>query len=217
MCEYSERLIAWMDGELAESEAAELEQHVRACAACRECVSAYEAASRDFASYYAVSTQAAVAPAPRRSVPLWMPGAAIAAVAAMLAIGFLAQSVKQAPVAAQIATAPAPSGAGIARPTVGSVTKNPISSAKPELTQGLKPSVHLAHVGTARGRALIRGVSGTGSRSADTDWAMAEPAIQIAIPADAMFPPGAVPEGVTYIANVSLGADGSIQGIRLQP
>jgi hypothetical protein len=47
-------------------------------------------------------------------------------------------------------------------------------------------------------------------------WAMAEPAIQIAIPADAMFPPGAVPEGVNYVANLSL-SDGSVQGIRLQP
>ena len=34
MCKYSERLIAWMDGELAENEAAKVEQHVRACAAC---------------------------------------------------------------------------------------------------------------------------------------------------------------------------------------
>jgi anti-sigma factor RsiW len=46
--------------------------------------------------------------------------------------------------------------------------------------------------------------------------AMAGPAIQIEIPADAMFPPGAVPEGVTYIANLSL-TDGSVQAIRLQP
>jgi hypothetical protein len=46
---------------------------------------------------------------------------------------------------------------------------------------------------------------------------MAEPAIQIAIPADAMFPHGAVPEGMTYIANLSLAADGSVQGFRLRP
>jgi hypothetical protein len=49
------------------------------------------------------------------------------------------------------------------------------------------------------------------------EFEMAEPAIQIAIPGEAMFPPGAVPEGVTYIANVSLAADGSVQGVRLQP
>jgi anti-sigma factor RsiW len=48
------------------------------------------------------------------------------------------------------------------------------------------------------------------------NWAMAEPAIQIAIPADSMFPPGAVPEGVNFVANLSL-ADGSVQAIRLQP
>ena len=49
------------------------------------------------------------------------------------------------------------------------------------------------------------------------DWAIAQPGIQIAIPADSMFPPGAVPEGVAYIANVSFAADGSLQGFRLQP
>src|SRR5271157_1995262 len=48
------------------------------------------------------------------------------------------------------------------------------------------------------------------------NWAVAEPAIQIAIPGDAMFPPGAVPEGVNFVANLSL-ADGSVQGLRLQP
>ena len=45
---------------------------------------------------------------------------------------------------------------------------------------------------------------------------MADPAIQIAIPADSMFPPGAVPEGVNFVASLSL-ADGSVQAIRLQP
>ena len=48
------------------------------------------------------------------------------------------------------------------------------------------------------------------------NWAMADPAIQITIPADSIFPPGAVPEGVNYVASLSL-ADGSVQAIRLQP
>jgi hypothetical protein len=217
MCDYSERLIAWMDGELAESEAAELEQHLRACAACRECVSAYEAASREFASYYAASTQAAVAPAPRRSVPLWLPVAAgVAAVAAaMLAIAFMPRTTKVDVVTPQVATAPASS----------QDPDRPLKKSEKADPSGLKPFVmtkpndfdaSLKH-GSTQKRALIRGVSGTGSRSANTDWAMAEPAIQVAIPADAMFPPGAVPEDVTYIANVSLGTDGLIQGIELQP
>jgi len=54
-------------------------------------------------------------------------------------------------------------------------------------------------------------------KAPSTTWAMAEPAIQIAIPADAMFPPGAVPEGFTFLANLSVAPDGSVQGVRLQP
>lgn len=44
----------------------------------------------------------------------------------------------------------------------------------------------------------------------------AEPAIQIAVPAEAMFPPGAVPEGVNFIADLTIAADGSEQ-VRLRP
>src|SRR5215472_17498247 len=114
MCEYSERLIAWMDGELAESEAAELEQHVQACAVCRECVTFYEAASRDFASYYTASTQPAVTPSQMRRVPRWVPvTAAVVAVAAMLAIVFVPRAAKEAPAVQQAVAAPAKSSAGM--------------------------------------------------------------------------------------------------------
>jgi len=51
----------------------------------------------------------------------------------------------------------------------------------------------------------------------NTNWALAEPSIQIAIPVEAMFPPGAVPEGITFIADLSVAADGSVEGLRLQP
>ena len=49
------------------------------------------------------------------------------------------------------------------------------------------------------------------------NWEPAEPAIEIAIPAESMFPPGAVPEGVTFTADLSIGADGSAQQMRLRP
>lgn len=48
-------------------------------------------------------------------------------------------------------------------------------------------------------------------------WLPTEPAIQIAIPAESMFPPGAVPEGVNFTADVSIGPDGSAQQIRFRP
>jgi anti-sigma factor RsiW len=178
-----------MDGELAENEAAEVERHVRACSECRECVSAYEDASRGFASYYAATTREAKAPAPVRRIPLWVPAAAaIAAVAAMLAIAFMPRATKRAPAVQQVATIPAP-----AAPTTI------VEPTSPAVQQVAKPYV-VPH-----------------KKQRTTDFAMAEPAIQIAIPAEAMFPPGAVPEGVTYIANLSLAPDGTVQGIQLQP
>lgn len=53
-------------------------------------------------------------------------------------------------------------------------------------------------------------------KSSRANWAFADPTIQIAIPAEAMFPPGAVPEGITFIADLSMASDGSVQGLRLQ-
>ena len=221
MCDDSKRLIAWMDGELGESESAEVEQHVRACAACQECVASYEAASRDFASYYETTTQARPVAHSRKIAP-WVPvAAAIATVAAMLVIAFVVRAAKQAPTVQQAAAAPAKSNAGmetlVVHPPVKQDGMADKESTKAESPQELKRSARPVRVGTTSSHALTPGVSDTGSGSAKTDWAMAEPAIQIAIPADAMFPPGAVPEGVTYIANVSLGGDGRVQGIRLQP
>ena len=47
-------------------------------------------------------------------------------------------------------------------------------------------------------------------------WRPVEPMVQIAIPADAMFPPGAVPAGFSYITEVSFAPDGS-QAVRVWP
>ena len=51
----------------------------------------------------------------------------------------------------------------------------------------------------------------------DASWPPAGPAIQIAIPGQAIFPPGALPEGINFVADVSIAADGSAQRLRLQP
>jgi Putative zinc-finger len=181
MCNFSGRLVAWMDGELAEPEAEEIERHVAICGECRGCISACENASRDFAAYYQTAARAAKPP---RRLPRWVPiVAATAATAAIALLALIPRSAKQ---------VPAPPQVTIARPPVA-------------VEPAIKPltPVHRAHA--------------TAHRKAPTaNWAMAEPAIQIAIPADAMFPPGAVPEGVNFVANLSL-ADGSVQAIRLQP
>jgi anti-sigma factor RsiW len=41
-------------------------------------------------------------------------------------------------------------------------------------------------------------------------------AIQIAIPAEAMFPPGAVPNGINFIAELTIASDGSVKQVRLR-
>lgn len=53
-------------------------------------------------------------------------------------------------------------------------------------------------------------------KTTNANWEMVEPGIRIAIPVEAMFPPGAVPEGITFIADLSMAADGSVQGLRLR-
>ena len=47
-------------------------------------------------------------------------------------------------------------------------------------------------------------------------WQPTETAVQIAIPAEAMFPPGAMPEGMNFIAELSIAPDGSVQQVRLR-
>ncbi|HEX4537733.1 MAG TPA: zf-HC2 domain-containing protein [Candidatus Acidoferrum sp.] len=48
------------------------------------------------------------------------------------------------------------------------------------------------------------------------NWQPTETAVQIAIPAEAMFPPGAMPKGTNFIAELSIAADGSVQQVRLR-
>lgn len=48
-------------------------------------------------------------------------------------------------------------------------------------------------------------------------WLPSDAAVQIAIPAEAMFPPGAVPEGMNLIAELSIAPDGSVERLRLRP
>jgi hypothetical protein len=49
------------------------------------------------------------------------------------------------------------------------------------------------------------------------NWIPVESVIEIVIPAEAVFPPGAVPEGVSFNADLTIGADGSARGLWLRP
>jgi hypothetical protein len=41
-------------------------------------------------------------------------------------------------------------------------------------------------------------------------------AIEIAIPAEAMFPPGVMPDGINFIADLRIAPDGSVKQVRLR-
>src|SRR5438132_8334591 len=105
MCNYSAKLIAWLDHELPENEASDLEQHIQGCPECRRLAGSYEATSDLFDGY----CEAVLASEQPSKMPAWTPIAVGAAVtAAMLAIlfVFLPAQVEQIPARSPIAAAP---------------------------------------------------------------------------------------------------------------
>ena len=190
MCNLNLPLVAWIDGELPESEATAVERHLLSCSDCRQSVSSYEGASRGFSIYYAAATRRNPATGSLHRVPRWVAVAAASAAAIVIALLLLPRAEKQSPATPEVAKVASPIELGT-HPTPPTPAPRVQQAAKRRVAHHRQP-LH-------------------------EDWAIAQPAIQIAIPADSMFPPGAVPEGVAYIASVSFAADGSVQGFRLHP
>jgi hypothetical protein len=233
----SGKLIAWLDGELPTDEAARVERHVRACAECRSRVAAYDQVSSAFTAYCDAAVAVAVAVAvdasprpiatqhPKETHPpremqqqRWVPillGAAAAVIILLLAFprarveppatppqaaaSVGSQSVFEStpPVPSQSRSAPERAAANSAAKTVR----------KPHAAPPAQPPAQVPAHAPAPRPSQIR----------DAAWQPAEPAIEIAIPAEAMFPPGAVPEGFNFTADLSIAPDGSASRIRLQP
>src|SRR5258708_16594855 len=105
MCNFSGKLVAWLDRELPENEAAEVDQHVRACAECRRCANEYEEAGRLFDAYCDALTASKVH---RRPFPWKVVFAGSAAVAAAVAVllAFVPASVEPLPLLSPLAAAP---------------------------------------------------------------------------------------------------------------
>jgi len=159
MCEYSGKLIAWLDRELQEDEAINVRWHVGQCAECRQAVKAYEEVSRAFLPCY----EAAMAAKGRSWWPrtLALMGTAAAILLAFAVWPRPAEKLTLRAPAAQ----PAPAMA-FERPTPATV--------------------------------LVRARRAAPQRV----WIAEEPVVEIALPADALFPPGAVPAGFSFIADV---------------
>src|SRR5260370_16873328 len=105
MCDFSGRLVAWMDRELPDNEAADVERHVRDCSQCRGQVDAYEEVSHAFVVYCDV----AMAAKTRRKLPHWLPVlSSAAAAAALLLLVFQPASVKPIPLPPPVADSSPP-------------------------------------------------------------------------------------------------------------
>ena len=187
MCDVQGKLIAWLDRELPTAEANEVERHVEQCRECQRWVATYGHVSETFDAYCAAVM---VAKEPRQ-VSRWVPVLASSLVAAsIMLLVILRGRVEPAPVLAPtVATASAPVPA-------------PSLAAAPGPR---KPTMRRHHMAQAS-RIEERFTQG---QPMDT-------AIQIAIPAEAMFPPGAMPAGVNFIADLRIAPDGSVQQVRLR-
>jgi Putative zinc-finger len=163
MCEYSGRLIAWMDKEIAEEEAINVQWHLGQCAECREAVKAYEEISGAFLVCY----EAAMPSKPRKP-RVWVAAFIGAAAASLLAVVLRPPPAERLPLRPPSASH-APAIAFLRSPKTVAVAARPRRVPAP---------------------AQI--------------WTAQEPSVRVALPADALFPPGAVPEGYSFIADVRL-------------
>jgi anti-sigma factor RsiW len=198
MCDFSGKLIAWMDHELPVDETAEVERHLEACSECRSDIDAYKRVSGEFDAY----CDAAIAPSARGDVPRWVPVAAAAgAVAALMAL-FLAMPRTRVP---SPALHPPQAGVAVSPAVVAAAVPASVSSSHRVHRRQTVTQVSIGNANSAPAQAQANYMQSDG------------PMIQIAIPADEMFPPGAVPEGMHFVADVTIAADGSAERLRLRP
>jgi hypothetical protein len=186
MCDLSARLIAWLDHELPEEEAADVERHLPVCRECQSSVNAYEKVGEALDAY----CEAVMASKVRRNQRGWVPAVLGAAAVTAAVLLIFPHARVEPPQMHSAATAP--------QPTLALET--------------LPAPVAPIEIKRVRRRRAI-----APAQTQDVNWPYAEAAIQIAIPAEAILPPGAIPEGVNFLADITIAADGSAEGLRLRP
>ncbi|MGH9678964.1 MAG: zf-HC2 domain-containing protein [Candidatus Acidiferrales bacterium] len=195
MCNESGKLVAWLDGELPPAQAAEIEAHLRGCEECRGKRAAIEqttAAVRE----YCDAQMAANAPRTARRAMVTALAVGVATIAAVIAMLVVLPRLRT----VEPPVGPRPE----AVPTIALASAPPaVRLPAPVLDSPAKPEHHRRVVAAAR--------------NLPAAGPFAEPSIQIAIPAEAVFPPGAFPEGVNFVAEVSIGPDESAAPVFVRP
>lgn len=193
MCDVQAKLVAWLDRELPAEEASEVEHHVERCEECRHWAAKYKHLSETFDDY-CDALMASKAPS---RVPRWVPVLASSVVAASLMLLVLLRTRVEPP--------------RVLEPTVATATGSvPGPSPAVELAPAAAPAPHKAAV-RRRHTAQAQRVQERATEEQPMDTA-----IQIAIPAEAMFPPGAMPAGINFVADLRIAPDGSVQQVRLR-
>jgi hypothetical protein len=183
MCEFSTKLVSWLDRELTPDQALAMERHVALCQECRERSNVYQDASRVFALYVKGVDIRQTAPC-RKRIPAVLLASALAATLIALFLVVPRYPGRLPPIE-------------IVAPRV------------PAMALRTSPSPSLLAVSRPRSIGRIAAPAQT--------WMPAQPTIEIAIPSDALFPPGAVPEGFAFVADLSLAQDGSPAELALRP
>ena len=218
MCDFSGKLIAWVDRELPESEASDVERHIAECVECRHRLAVYQQASNAFEAY----CEATFAAETRSKLPRWTIAAcgagAIAAAVAIAALLMLPRErVAQVPARA-LPPAELPHAAAqmLDAPRAPTQANLPVEEAHTPIIQIKR--VHNRYVAVpARTQHTTAAVASQISPGQGVSPFPAEPAVEIAISADAMFAPGAVPPGLSFTAELTIAADGTAERLGLHP
>ena len=200
MCNFSGNLVAWLDEELQPEEEERARRHLEDCSECRRRVHAYRQVTLEFDALCDERMTSSTPPQALRWTALISVAGAIAAVVALLVLTSL-ERVRR--------PAVAPQGEAVSGARAVSAT---------EPLPLLPRRVEKAHRNQlAEGPVQVRHSSYRPAREEDISALPYEPVIEISIPAEEVFPPGAVPAGMGFAADVALGADGSADRLRLQP
>ena len=219
MCDFSKKLMAWMDGELPDGESADLERHVSACGECTNLLISYKGASEAFDVY----CEATFAAETRRRSSRWLPASVAAGMAAAAVIAAFSisphQRVAQLP---RYASSPAEAPHVAAQPAqTTALASKPADATHPNASANNRAPRKYVAAAVPHERIIALG---TGSRAhvqssqaRNLGTFLPEPHVEIAIPADAMFPPGAAPPGMSFAADLTISADGSAERLGLRP
>jgi hypothetical protein len=191
MCEFTSKLVAWLDRELPDEQLDAIDRHLSACSECREQADSFREVSRAFAVY-----ARAVPPQPARPVRAGLVIPVAIAAAALLAVLVLSSGRHQE-----------------MQPDSQHVQRSAASVPQRSAPQSV---AMLPHAAPAR-VAIASRPHHSKRPHRQSAWMPVEPTIQILIPADALFPPGALPEGVDFVADLRPAAEGSPASLALRP